>query len=85
MFTNILECPDMRLLTCIAKQANTVNLGFAILIQCSFLLQVPAIETSKGFRLVQSQAIIHYIGRATGMDCDCEDMHQCEVVALGAG
>ena len=44
---------------------------------------VPAIETSKGFRLVQSQAIMHYVGRATGMDCDCDDMHHCEVIALG--
>ena len=28
---------------------------------------------------------MHYIGRATGMDCDCEDLHFCEVIALGVG
>ena len=28
---------------------------------------------------------MHYVGRATGMDCDCEDMHHCEVIALGVG
>ena len=42
-------------------------------------------ETDSGVKLVQSQAMMHYIGRATGMDCDCEDMHHCEVVALGVG
>ncbi|XP_030851489.1 glutathione S-transferase P-like [Strongylocentrotus purpuratus] len=45
--------------------------------------QVPAIVTSSGVSMVQQQAILHYLGRATGMDCDCEDMHHCEVLALG--
>nr|XP_054764224.1 glutathione S-transferase Mu 1-like [Lytechinus pictus] len=45
--------------------------------------QVPAIVTSSGVSMVQQQAILHYIGRATGMDCDCEDLHRCEVLAQG--
>ena len=28
---------------------------------------------------------MHYVGRATGMDCDCDDMHHCEIIALGVG
>lgn len=46
---------------------------------------MPAIVTSSGVSMVQQQAILHYLGRATGMDCDCEDMHRCEVLALGVG
>ncbi|KAJ8040549.1 Glutathione S-transferase P [Holothuria leucospilota] len=46
--------------------------------------QVPAIVTDSGFSLVQSQAIVHYIGRATGLDCDCQDVHLCEILAAGA-
>ncbi|XP_006815126.1 glutathione S-transferase P 1-like [Saccoglossus kowalevskii] len=45
--------------------------------------QVPAITTTKGFQLVQSHAIAHYIGRSTGMECDCEDLHFCDVVSQG--
>lgn len=30
-------------------------------------------------------AIVHYIGRSLGLDCECDDYHVCEVVALGAG
>ena len=48
-------------------------------------VSVPAIETTVGINLVQSQAILHFLGRAAGMDCDCEDLHTCEVIALGAG
>ncbi|XP_077980923.1 glutathione S-transferase P 1-like [Glandiceps talaboti] len=44
--------------------------------------QVPAITTTSGIEMVQSQAIVHYIGRSTGMECDCQDLHFCEVVAL---
>ncbi|XP_070563150.1 uncharacterized protein [Ptychodera flava] len=44
--------------------------------------QVPAITTSSGVQMVQSQAITHYIGRSTGMECNCEDLHFCEAVAL---
>lgn len=46
--------------------------------------QVPAISTPSGVHMVQSQAIAHYIGRATGMECDCEQLNHCEVIALGA-
>lgn len=46
--------------------------------------QVPAIETTNGVRMVQTNAIMHYIGRATGMECDCEDIARCEIVVLGA-
>lgn len=45
--------------------------------------QVPAMVASSGMRMVQQQAILHYAGRATGMDCDCEDLHYCEVLAQG--
>ncbi|XP_038049580.1 glutathione S-transferase P-like [Patiria miniata] len=45
--------------------------------------QAPAISTPSGLHMVQSQAIAHYIGRATGMECDCEQLSHCEVVALG--
>jgi len=45
--------------------------------------QVPAIETSKGFRLVQSQAIVHFLGRSLGLDCDCRDLEWCDVIAAG--
>ena len=30
-------------------------------------------------------AIVHYIGRSLGLDCECDDYHLCEVIALGAG
>ena len=30
-------------------------------------------------------AIVHYIGRSLGLDCDCDDYVKCEVIALGAG
>ncbi|XP_028404419.1 glutathione S-transferase P-like [Dendronephthya gigantea] len=46
--------------------------------------QVPAITTKSGFSLVQSMAIVHYIGRSLGMDCECDDYHLCEVIALGS-
>ncbi|CAH1775922.1 unnamed protein product, partial [Owenia fusiformis] len=46
--------------------------------------QVPAIETASGSRLVQSIPIVRYIGRATGISCDCDEMAQCEVIAHGA-
>ena len=49
------------------------------------LYSVPAVETSTGLKLVQTQAILHYIGRSVGMDCDCEDLYQCEALALGVG
>ncbi|XP_071510088.1 glutathione S-transferase P-like [Diadema antillarum] len=45
--------------------------------------QVPAIVTSSGVSMVQQQAILHYIGRSTGMDCDCDNLHYCTVLALG--
>ncbi|XP_022087367.1 glutathione S-transferase P-like [Acanthaster planci] len=45
--------------------------------------QVPAMVTPSGLHMVQSQAMAHYIGRATGMECDCEQLHHCEVIALG--
>ena len=32
-----------------------------------------------------SIAIVHYIGRSLGMDCECDDYHLCEVIALGSG
>ncbi|XP_071954435.1 glutathione S-transferase Mu 1-like [Antedon mediterranea] len=46
--------------------------------------QVPAITMSDGTSLVQSQSIAQYIGRATGMQCDCESLHYCDVLARGA-
>ncbi|XP_033108425.1 glutathione S-transferase Mu 1-like [Anneissia japonica] len=46
--------------------------------------QVPAITTSGGLSLVQSQTIAQYIGRATGMQCDCESLHYCDILARGA-
>ena len=30
-------------------------------------------------------AIVHYIGRSLGMDCECDNYHLCEVIALGSG
>ncbi|KAK2189301.1 hypothetical protein NP493_109g02002 [Ridgeia piscesae] len=45
--------------------------------------QVPAVETNTGLKMVQTQAILHYIGRSAGMDCDCEDLYKCEALALG--
>lgn len=45
--------------------------------------QVPAIVTTSGTRMVQTQAILHYLARSSGMDCDCEDYSKCEVLALG--
>jgi len=45
--------------------------------------QVPAIETSSGVKLAQSHAILHYLGRAYGYDCECEDQTHCEMIALG--
>ncbi|XP_033636377.1 glutathione S-transferase P-like [Asterias rubens] len=45
--------------------------------------QVPAMTTSSGVNMVQSNAIAHYIGRATGMECDCDQLHYCEILALG--
>ena len=46
---------------------------------------MPAIETTSGVRMVQSHAITHYLGRSLGMDCNCEDLHFCEIVAAGVG
>ncbi|KAI0222734.1 Glutathione S-transferase P 1 [Lamellibrachia satsuma] len=45
--------------------------------------QVPAIETTTGLKMVQTVAILHYIGRSVGLDCDCEDLHKCESLAHG--
>ena len=55
------------------------------MIICMYPVVVPAIETSAGFQLVQSHAILHFLGRAVGFDCDCEDVHTCEIIAMGAG
>ena len=52
---------------------------------CCPFVSVPAIETTTGVRLAQSQAIMHYLGRSLGMDCDCEELQYCEVLALGVG
>jgi len=49
------------------------------------VLTVPAVETNTGLKMVQTQAILHYIGRSAGMDCDCEDLYKCEALALGVG
>ncbi|XP_068675336.1 glutathione S-transferase 2-like [Montipora foliosa] len=46
--------------------------------------QVPAITTTGGLQLVQSKAIMHHIGRSVGVDCDCSDIHTCEVLVYGA-
>ncbi|XP_013381282.1 glutathione S-transferase [Lingula anatina] len=46
--------------------------------------QVPYLESpSSGVGLSQSHAIMHYLGRTTGMDCDCDMMHMCEILAQG--
>jgi len=45
--------------------------------------QVPAIVTSKNKKLVQSKAILQYIGRSVGLDCDCFDLEKCEQLAGG--
>lgn len=46
--------------------------------------QVPAITTTNGLQLVQSKAIMHHIGRSVGVDCDCSDIHTCEMLVQGA-
>ena len=48
-------------------------------------LPVPVIVTDTGMKIAQTQAIVHYLGRAAGLDCDCEDYTLCEVFALGTG
>ena len=30
-------------------------------------------------------AIMHHIGRSLGLDCDCSDIHTCEVLVYGTG
>ncbi|EDO48102.1 predicted protein [Nematostella vectensis] len=46
--------------------------------------QVPAITTTTGLQLVQSRAIMHHLGRSLGLDCDCQDLHTCEMLVQGA-
>ena len=28
---------------------------------------------------------MHHIGRSVGLDCDCSDIHTCEMLVFGAG
>ena len=35
--------------------------------------------------LVFVLAIMHHIGRSVGVDCDCSDIHTCEMLVQGAG
>lgn len=45
--------------------------------------QVPAIVTSKKQHMVQSKVILHYLGRSVGLDCDCNDIARCDMIAAG--
>ena len=49
------------------------------------MITVPAIETSTGVKLAQTLAIARYVARATGLDCDCETIHYCDMMAQATG
>jgi len=45
--------------------------------------QVPAISTSKGHKLVQTLAILQFLARSVGYECDCAHLHICHQISLG--
>jgi hypothetical protein len=44
-----------------------------------------SIKTVVMLLLFLSTAIMHHIGRSLGLDCDCQDLHTCDVMVEGAG
>lgn len=45
--------------------------------------RLPAITTSRNRHLAQSAAVLHYLGRSVGLDCDCNDLARCDMIAAG--
>ena len=45
--------------------------------------EVPVIMTNRHRHLAQSVPILHYLGRSVGLDCDCNDIARCEMIAAG--
>lgn len=45
--------------------------------------QVPVITTSRHRHLAQSIPVLHYLARSVGLDCDCNDLAKCEMIAAG--
>lgn len=49
------------------------------------LIPVPALLTSTGVKVAQSLVVSHFVARASGLDCNCEDYQFCQLIVQGVG